>query len=146
MKMDARKATDLNPSWVHVPYELSFHDGPGDFRSRFKQVLEKLSRTDTLFWCARLSLILADPNSDAEKQPTASPRLFLYRAQIEKVNKFVMTQAVLIMREFCIAETFWSLFAGFVSLCRSFRDDIIRSESSKARETFAQALLMSNEL
>ena len=55
--------SSLNPVGVYVPYDAVFSDGPVTF-DYFKKVVKSLSRTDTLFWCARLNLIIADPRVD----------------------------------------------------------------------------------
>ncbi len=72
----------LNPTWIHVPYETLFHDGPVTF-DRFKQLLKTLSRTDTLFWCARLNLILANPNLNEKTKQQRVLDCFFTEQQIE---------------------------------------------------------------
>ena len=52
---------------MFVPHEAVFPDLPGDFQE-FKRLLRTLSRTDTLFWCARINLLVSrstdtDPKS-----------------------------------------------------------------------------------
>ena len=143
--MNARKVTNLNPSWVHVPYETLFHDGPVTF-DRFKQVVKSLSRTDTLFWCARLNLILADPTLDDKAKQQQVLYCFFTGQQIEKLNKFVTVQGGPDHVGVVHRGTLLELIRWVCLLCTDHPDDGDTFSKPEIRETFAQALLMSNEL
>ena len=144
-RSNARKVTDLNPSWVFVPYETLFHDGPATF-DRFKQVLEKLSRTDTLFWCARLNLILADPNLDEKTKQQQILDCFFTGQQIEELNKFVKVQGGPDHAGVVHRGTLLELIRWVCLFCSDYPDDGDSFSKPEVRETFAQTILMSNEL
>ena len=137
--------TDLNPSWVFVPYEILFHDGPVTF-DRFKQVLEKLSRTDTLFWCARLNLILAAPNLDEKTKQQQVIDCFFTGQQIEKLNSFVKTQGGPDHAGVVHRGTLLELIRWVCLLCTDHPDDRYTFRKPEVSEIFVRALLMSNEL
>lgn len=143
--MNARKVTNLNPSWVHVPYETLFHDGPVT-SYRFKHILESLSRTDTLFWCARLNLILANPNLNEKTKQQQVLDCFFTGQQIEKLNKFVMTQGGPDHAGVVHRGSLLELIRWVCLVCADHSDDSYAFRKPEARETFAQALLMSNVL
>ncbi len=44
---------------IALSYDAVFDDGPVIF-DKFKSTVSCLSRTDALFWCARMNLMLAD--------------------------------------------------------------------------------------
>ena len=71
-----------------VPYAAVFSDGPATF-DHFKKVVKSLSRTDTLFWCARLNLIIADPKVDEKTKQQHCLDHFFAPQQIQALNKFV---------------------------------------------------------
>ena len=49
---------------VFVPHDVVFPGLPGDF-GEFKRLVASLSRTDTLFWCARLNVLVSAEERDA---------------------------------------------------------------------------------
>lgn len=56
----------MNPTGVYVPVHEVFPGIPHDFDD-FAFLHRKLSRTDALFWCARLNLIISNPASPDHK-------------------------------------------------------------------------------
>lgn len=61
---------------AYVPFSAIFPGESCDFVS-FRALVRTLSRTDTLFWCARLSLILSNPqNKDERSKQGYGIRLF----------------------------------------------------------------------
>ncbi|MCX5819473.1 MAG: hypothetical protein NT047_06140 [Deltaproteobacteria bacterium] len=137
--------SSLNPVSVHVPYNVVFSDGPVTF-DHFKKVVKSLSRTDTLFWCARLNLILSDPSLDEKTKQQQVLDCFFIGQQIEKLNMFVKAQGVPEHAGVVHRGTLLELIRWACLLCCDHPDDGNTFSKRETRETFAQALLMSNEL
>jgi hypothetical protein len=137
-------SASLNPTSVHVPYCVIFSDGPVNFDS-FKKVVKSLSLTDTLFWCARLNLILAHPNLDDKNKQQQLLDCIFTGQQIEKLNKFVIAQGgsdhvVAVHRG-----TLLELIRWVCLFCTDHPDDGTTFNKPEVWETFVRALLMSNE-
>jgi hypothetical protein len=143
--LNSGMTSGLNPVSVHVPYDVVFSNGPVTFDC-FKQVVKSLSRTDTLFWCARLNLILANPNLDEKGKQQQVLDCFFTGQQIEKLNKFVKahggTDHVAVVHRGTLLE----LIRWVCLLCSDHPDDGNTFSKPEPPETFAQVLLMSNEL
>lgn len=50
-----------NPTGVYIPVSEVFPSIQNNFET-FRSLLQGLSRTDSLFWCARLNLIISCPS------------------------------------------------------------------------------------
>jgi hypothetical protein len=74
---------------VYVPLSAIFPEISSDFAS-FCALVRALSRTDTIFWCARLGLILANPHNrnDRGKQQYAV-QTFFDSQEIGRINEFI---------------------------------------------------------
>lgn len=117
-----------------------------DFET-FRSILRQLSRTDTLFWCARLNLIISNPaiSDFKEKQEFGLARffgseeiaginnLFRQRGSVEKVTVFFRGQLLELIRWACL-------------LCEDQANDGNTYESPEVRRLFAQAVLIASEL
>ena len=143
--MNNGTASSLNPVSVHVPYDVVFGDGPTTF-DHFKKVVKSLSRTDTLFWCARLNLILSDPSLDEKTKQQQVLDCFFTEQQIEKLNKFVKAQGGPEHAGVLHRGTLLELIRWACILCSDHPDDGNTFCKPEISETFAKALLMSNEL
>jgi hypothetical protein len=77
-----RKTVNDSPVMIFAPYEAVFKDGPPTL-DHFKRTVKSLSRTDTLLWCARVNLILADPNLDERAKQQQFLDIFFESQQIE---------------------------------------------------------------
>lgn len=74
---------------VFVPVSAVFPELSADFET-FSVLLHGLSRTDTLFWCARLNLILSNSeNRNAVGKQEYAIHRFLNREEIDRLNDFV---------------------------------------------------------
>jgi hypothetical protein len=139
------KSTDPNPFTVFVPYDAVFSEGAATF-DHFKQVVKSLSRTDTLFWCARLNLILADPNMDEKTKQEYYLNCFFTSQQIQALNKFVIAHGgsdhVGVVHRGALLE----LIRWVCLLCSDHTDDGETFDKSEVREAFAMVLLMASEL
>ena len=59
----------------YVPASFVFPEGDNDFDG-FKSLIKGLSRTDTILWCSRLNLMLANPHLDERKKQQYAVSLF----------------------------------------------------------------------
>ncbi len=74
---------------IYVPVSAIFPEVTADFAT-FCSLVQSLSRTDTLFWCARLNLILSNPeNSNSHSKQDYAVGLFLDHDEVEHLNRFV---------------------------------------------------------
>jgi hypothetical protein len=142
--MSAGKVTNLNPVAVFVPYDAVFSDGQATF-GHFKQVVRSLSRTDTLFWCARLNLFLADPNLDEKTKQQHYLDCFFTSQQIQTLNKFVKAHGgsdhVGVLHRGAILE----LIRWICLLCSDQPHDRETFNKPEVREAFARVLLIASE-
>lgn len=73
---------------VYVPVSAFFPEVTPDFAT-FCSLVRSLSRTDTLFWCARLNLILSNPeNRNSRGKQEYGLRLFFDQEQMDRLNRF----------------------------------------------------------
>jgi hypothetical protein len=139
-----RSTSSLNPVSVFVPYAAVFIDGQATF-DNFKQVVKSLSRTDTLFWCARLNLILADPNVDEKTRQQHCLDLFFTSQQIQTLNEFVRGHGgpdrVRVVHRGALLE----LIRWVCLFCLDHPCDGETFNKNVVRETFIKALLMASE-
>ncbi len=141
---------DLNPLGIYVPFDEIFPHASSDFAS-FQSGVRQLTRTDALFWCARLNLILSNPsNRDHRRKQESAIRVFFTADEIARINAFARThqregydighiavffrgQLLELMRSVCL----W---------CEDHPDDGITFERPTVRSTFAQVALMASDL
>lgn len=114
----------------------------------FIRLLGWLSRTDTLFWCARLNLILSSSANDDEiSKQQHFLDLFLTSAEISRINKFCADlgrdkNAVRVIARGQILE-----MIRWVSLyCVDSPNDKFTFDDATVRSRFAQALLIAGDL
>jgi hypothetical protein len=138
-------ALSLNPSSVHVPYGVVFGDSPATF-DQLKQILKLLSRNDTLFWCARLNLILAYPDLDEKTKQQQILDCFFTGQQIEKLKKFIKAQGGPDHAGVVHRGTLLELIRWVCLFCTDHPEDGTTFNKPDVREMFARVLLMSNEL
>lgn len=98
------KMPQSNPLSVLVPVSAIFPNITSNLQV-LRNLLKDLSRTDTIFWCARLNLFVSGPPTDSsidsplEKQRKAV-ELFLTRLEIDRLNAFVQKQRTKKVRVF----------------------------------------------
>lgn len=130
-----------------VPVSEIFPGLDNDFGT-FRRLVSRLSRTDTLFWCARLNLILSSAENDDE---ISKQQHFLYQFltsdEITRVNEFCKRlnpkelSARILARGQILEMIRWvSLF------CSDAPNDIYTLGDPDIRRTFAQALLIAGDL
>ena len=126
-----------------VPMPEIFPDQGDDFAS-FCSLVQTLSRTDTIFWCSRLSLILSNPHVETEvgKQQYAVAHFFDAEA-FGRLDRFLRKHpsARVFFREQMLELVRWTcLLAG------DLPGDGTTYENPEMRRRFATAALMAGDL
>lgn len=135
-----------NPVAVYLRISDVFPRMNSDHRT-FRGILKELSLTDTLFWCARLNMVLS---TSMDVQPKARQEFglkqFLTPNEISVINDFVKKhggpQKVIIFFRGQILE----LLRWVLLFCRDFTDDGTTFDKQEVRLKFAQALLISSDI
>lgn len=114
----------------------------------FCSLVRSLSRTDTLFWCARLNLLLSNPNSreGIDLQRWALTRFF-NSEEIQRIEAFVRTRpggaaSVLVFTRAQLLE----LFRWTCILAEDHDDDGTTFNDPRVRRRFVQAALLASEV
>jgi hypothetical protein len=143
--MMTEKLTETNPIKIFVPYDAVFSEGVATF-DHFKKLVKSLSLTDTLFWCARLNLILADSKTDEQAKQEYYLNCFFTAQQIQALNNFVIEHGgsdhVGVLHRGALLE----LIRWVCLFCSDHNDDGETFEKPEVRETFAMVLLIASEL
>lgn len=78
-----------NPIGVFIPVSVVFHGVESNIETR-KNLLTRLSRTDALFWCARLNNVVSSSSKrDHMARQQFGLNQFLTSNEIDSVNDFV---------------------------------------------------------
>jgi hypothetical protein len=128
---------------VYVPLLAVFPDAAPDFAS-FCSTVRSLSRTDTIFWCARLNLILSNPqNLDEKGKQEYAVRHFFDESEIGRLNAFAREHATfsVFFRDQLLELVRWTCL-----LADDHPDDGRTFEDPATRRRFAQAALMAGEV
>jgi hypothetical protein len=141
---------ESNPLGIYVPFNEVFPGASSDFAS-FQSGVKQLSRTDALFWCARLNLLLSNPtNKDDRRKQEAVIPVFFTTDEVARINAFARTyqgqgydishimvffrgQLLELMRWVCL----W---------CEDHPDDGVTFERPAVCSTFAQVALIASDL
>jgi len=136
-----------NQIGVYVPISAVFPDVQGDIVT-FRSLLSELSRTDTLFWCARLNLVVSANNAKVdsiEAQQLGLNQFFTSR-EIETINDFAKnhggTQRIKIFFRGQLLE----LFRWVALFCIDHQGDGTTYEDPEIRRKFAQAALIASDV
>ncbi|MEX0805617.1 MAG: hypothetical protein WD688_20215 [Candidatus Binatia bacterium] len=136
----------MNPVAIFTPVEAVFEDVEGNFPT-FRMLLADLSLTDTLFWCARLNLIVSNPLiADHIAKQQYGLNIFFTTEEINKVNLFVRehggaTKVTVFFRGQLLELLRWACL-----LCEDKSNDGRSFEDPQIRRKFAQALLIAGQL
>jgi len=134
---------DFNPIRIYVPFAEVFPGIPSDFAS-FRSRVERLSQTDTLFWCARLNLVLSNPaNLDHKLTQESAVRMFFTADEIARINAFAKTHSM--VRAFFRGQLL-ELMRWVCLWCKDHPDDGVIFEKPEVRSIFAQVALMASDL
>src|SRR3989338_4962399 len=137
---------NFNQTGVFIPVSEIFPDVCSDFDT-FKALLNDLSLTDVLFWCARLNLIVTNSlEKEHISRQQAAIDLFLTKDEIRTVNKFALAhgsanRVTVFFRGQLLELIRWGLL-----YCRNHPDDGKTFEDLNTRRKFVQALLIASDL
>lgn len=127
----------------YVPLSAIFPGEPSDFDS-FRALLRTLSRTDTIFWCARLNLIVSNPqNTDEGSKQRYCIEHFCDAQEIERGKQFEKEHpgARPFFREQLLELMRWACL-----LADDLPNDGNSFQDPEMRRRFLKAALMASEL
>lgn len=138
--------TNSNPIGVYLPISEVFPDIKSDVET-FKNLLHSLSRTDTLFWCARLNNIISHSSEiDHVARQQFGVSQFFSEKEIRAVNDFVSKKgnpdSVMIFFRGQLLE----LMRWVVLYCIDHPGDGTTYEDQEVRRTFAKAALIASDI
>lgn len=111
-----------------------------------KTVLNGLSLTDTLFWCARLNLVVCDPHVDHLTKQQFGLNQFLTTEDISRVNEFARRHGGAEQVTVFFRGQLLELIRWVALYCTDHPNDGTTFEDPSVRRKFAQAALMAGEL
>lgn len=126
----------------YVPASFVFPEGDNDFDG-FKSLIKGLSRTDTILWCSRLNLMLANPHLDERKKQQYAVSLFFDSTETARLNQFAAQHdnARVFFRYQLLEVIRWTSLLATDDLAdgKTFEDPDVRRR-------FARATLIASEL
>lgn len=131
---------------VYVPVSEIFPNVQSDFET-FKSLLHRLSRTDTLFWCARLNLVISD-SSDVDHLTRQQFGLnqFLTTEEINTVNDFARRHGGAERVKVFFRGQLLELLRWVALCCHDHPGDGTTFENPEIRRKFAQAALLASDI
>jgi hypothetical protein len=132
---------------IYVPVSAVFPGVEPTF-GIFRSLLDQLSRTDVLIWCARLNSVLSGPSglSHADRQQFGLAR-FLSAGEIDLVNQFCIDYArtrnnlTIFFRGQVLEVMRWAAL-----YCEDHASDGATFENPDVRRVFAKACLIASDL
>ncbi|MCP4372605.1 MAG: hypothetical protein GY797_31530 [Deltaproteobacteria bacterium] len=113
----------------------------------FVSSLRELSRTDSLFWCARLNLVVCQSDVEHLTKQQFGLNQFLTKDEIEKINDFARSdnkdaQSIVVFFRGQLLE----LVRWITLSSNNHPDDGLTFENPKIRRKFAQAALIASDI
>lgn len=131
---------------VYIPVSEIFPDIQSDFKT-FKSLLHDLSRTDTLFWCARLNLVISDSsNVDHLTRQQFGLNQFLATEEISAVNDFARRHRGTQRVEIFFRGQLLELLRWVALYCHGRPGDGTTFEDPEIRRKFTQAALLASDI
>lgn len=127
---------------IQVPPSQIFPDLGSDFAT-LRTLLSTLSRTDTLFWCARLNLLLCNSASDEITVQKYAVSLFLDEQEIRRLNTFASQHENV---RFFFRAQMLELIRWTSLLADDHPGDGSTFNDPDVRRRFAQAALLASEV
>jgi hypothetical protein len=136
----------MNPVGVFIPVEDVFEGTENSFQT-FRLLLENLSLTDTLFWCARLNLIVSNPviSNQLVKQQYGLNVIFT-PDEIRKINNFAEKHGGAANVAVFFRGQLLELLRWVSLFCKDHPNDGLTFDDPEIRRTFAKALLLAGDL
>lgn len=117
-----------------------------DFQS-FRSLLQNLSRMDTLFWCARLNLVLGNPsNTDHLGKQNYAIEIFFTSEERARINRFANNEGGAEKVTVFFRGQLLELMRWTVLFCEDKPDDGKTFGEEEVRRTFAKAALIASGL
>ncbi|WP_437999875.1 hypothetical protein WMF26_08260 [Sorangium sp. So ce185] len=131
---------------VFVPVSAIFPEVASDF-AMFCSLVRSLSRTDTLFWCARLNLLVSNPenNNHIDKQEYAI-RLFFDDEEIRRLNSFATEHGGADGVSVFLRAQLLELIRWTCLLAEDHPDDGKTFEDPAVRRRFVQAAMIASDI
>lgn len=130
---------------IALPYNAVFDDGPVTFE-KFKDTVAALSRTDALFWCARLNLMFADMNLDDDQKEQRILEMIFSSEQRAARDRFIAKRDPAANQTMAINRgPLLELLRWIALFCTDHQDDKHSFNNPDTRTIFAKALLMVND-
>jgi hypothetical protein len=135
----------VNPSsGVYVPVSAVFPGTPSDLAA-FLRLLRTLSRTDVLFWCARINHVLTNESElTAMQRQEFGLHQFLTPVEIGFINSFVKKRGAPVIVFFRGA--LLEILRWAVLVCEDHPTDGTTFEDAEVRRTFAKVALIASDI
>ena len=135
-----------NPIGIYIPVSEVFPGVQSDFET-FKALLRSLSLTETLFWCARLNLVISDPSEhDHIKKQQFAVNKFLTADEIGAVNDFVRRQGDIRKVTIFFRGQILELVRWVTLWCEDQPGDGTTFEDEEVRRDFAKAAFIASDV
>ena len=135
-----------NQIGVYVPISEIFPIIQNDF-STFKSILLDLSRTDTMFWCARLNLVVsANASVDSIEAQQFGLNQFFTSNEIQAINDFARSHGGANRIKVFFRGQILELFRWVALFCIDHPGDGTTYEDPQIRRKFAQAALIASDV
>ena len=136
----------MNPISVFIPVENVFEGTDSTFQV-FRSLLDDLSLTDTLFWSARLNLVVSNPLiSDHMLKQQYVLNIFFTHEEITKVNRFVQEHGGVSNVAIFFRGQLLELLRWVCLFCEDKPNDGRSFDDPETRRIFAKALLIAGSL
>ena len=136
----------MTPIAVYIPASEVFPGLQSDFGT-FRKLLASLSLTDTLFWCARLNLIVSDPSEhDHIARQQFGISQFLGKQEVRAVNEFVRRQTDKRNVTIFFRGQVLELLRWVILYCEDQPGDGNTFENEEVRRNFAKAALIASDI
>ena len=134
-----------NPVAIYVPVYEVYPEVKSD-NNTFLEILHNLSRTDVLFWCARLNTMISHEDVDQIDVQQIAIKFFLEPDKIALINSYIQRngggrRVSIFFRGQLLELIKWASFC-----CYDHEDDGTTFEDHNIRKQFIQAALIASDI
>jgi hypothetical protein len=131
---------------VFVPHSALFPGQPDDFLE-FKRIVRSLSLTDTIFWCARLNILLHSSDEERDSLKLESAAVFLTApGVVERANEFARAYGGANRVNVFFRGQLLELLRWTVLLCQDSPNDGRTFDEPEVRTAFLRAALLASDV
>lgn len=130
---------------VFVNYETVFPEEPATF-DEFKRLVRGLSRTDALFWSARLNILVSDSTKDTKDVQGHCIGVFFSREEIDRINSFALAHGGRSHVTVFFRGQLLELMRWVALLCADQEGDGQTFNNAEVRRQFARAALLASDV